>query len=89
MPPREQGFCNKWHSSSDGTLKLTSTSRDPSGVGGAGTGDRDGGGSKNFSWSAYGNFDIILDHLSPISQLLPTLHAAWAMLYFVPMLIGC
>ena len=32
---------------------------------------------------------IILDHLSPISQLFTTLHAAWAMLYFVLMLIGC
>ena len=36
-----------------------------------------------------GNFDIILDHLSPISQLFTTPHAAWAILYFVPMLIGC
>ena len=40
----------------------------------------------NEGWTAfmYANFDFILDHLSPISQLFTTLHAAWAMLYFVP-----
>ena len=36
----------------------------------------------------YGNFDIILDHLSRISQLHPTPYAPWSMPYLCPMLIG-
>ena len=35
-----------------------------------------------------GNFDIILDHFSRISQLHPTPYAPWSMLYLDPMLIG-
>ena len=37
----------------------------------------------------YGNFDIIFDHFSRTSQLHTTQHAPCAILYFVPMLIGC
>ena len=35
------------------------------------------------------DFDIILDHLSRISQLFTTLHAPCGMFYFVPWPIGC
>ena len=38
--------------------------------------------------SVYGNFDIIFDQFSHISQLRPTLHALCAVFYLVPMLIG-
>ena len=38
--------------------------------------------------SGHGNFDIISDHASRISQLHPTPHSCVA-LYLVPMLIGC
>ena len=37
----------------------------------------------------YGNFDVILDHFSRVSQLPPAPHAASAMLYLVPVLIVC
>ena len=37
----------------------------------------------------YGNFDIILGHLSRVSQLHPTPHAPCAMLYLVTMLAVC
>ena len=42
-------------------------------------------------WGAWygGNFDIILDHLSRISQLHPSPYAPWYRLYLEPMLIGC
>ena len=36
-----------------------------------------------------GNFDISFDHSSRISQLYPTSHVPCAVLYLVPMLIGC
>ena len=36
----------------------------------------------------YGNFDIILDQFSRISQLRPTQHALCAVLYLVTMLIA-
>ena len=39
--------------------------------------------------SLYGNFDIILDHFSRISQLQPTPHALWAVFYLVPRLTSC
>ena len=34
--------------------------------------------------AVYGNFDIIWVHFSRLSQLRPTRHAPWTMLYFVP-----
>ena len=37
----------------------------------------------------YGNFDIILDHFSRISQLRLTIHVSCATLYLVPVLTGC
>ena len=37
----------------------------------------------------YGNFDIILDHFSRISQLQPNPHALWAVFYLVPRLTSC
>ena len=37
----------------------------------------------------YGTVDIVLDRVSRTSQLHPTPHATCAVLYFVPMLIGC
>ena len=37
----------------------------------------------------YGNFDIILDQISRVSQLHPTPHAPCSMLYLVPMLVVC
>ena len=37
----------------------------------------------------YGNFDIIWDHFSRVSQLHPTPHAPCDMLYLVLMLIVC
>ena len=37
----------------------------------------------------YSNFDNILDQITRISQLRTTCHAPGALLYFVPMLIGC
>ena len=39
--------------------------------------------------AVYGNFDIIWVLFSRLSQLRPTRHAPWTMLYFVPMPIGC
>ena len=36
-----------------------------------------------------GNFDIILGRFAHIYRLHTTRHAAWGMLYLVPMLIGC
>ena len=36
----------------------------------------------------YGNFDIILNHFSRVSQLCLTPHALCAVFYLVPMLIG-
>ena len=41
------------------------------------------------SGAGYGNFDIILDHVSRVSQLHPNPHAPCAMLYIVPMLVVC
>ena len=38
--------------------------------------------------SGYGNFDIIFDQFSRISQLRPTQHALYAILYLVTILIG-
>ena len=43
----------------------------------------------DFEEPMYGNFDIILDHFSRISQLQPTPHALWAVLYLVPRLTSC
>ena len=37
----------------------------------------------------YNDFDIILDHFSRTAQLHPTPHAPCAMIYLVPILIGC
>ena len=37
----------------------------------------------------YGNFDIVWDHFSRISQRYTIARAPRDMLYFVPMLIGC
>ena len=37
----------------------------------------------------YGNFDIILDHLSRIPRLYTTIHTPCAVFYLVPRLIGC
>ena len=36
-----------------------------------------------------GNFDIMSDKIARISQLRTTPHAPCAMLYFVPVLVGC
>ena len=45
--------------------------------------------SGTLGFAVYGNFDIISDQISRISQLHPTPHAPCTMLYVVPVLVGC
>ena len=45
--------------------------------------------SRGYYTAGAGNFDIILDHLSQISELRTTPHASCAVLCLVAMLAGC
>ena len=51
--------------------------------------DDDGPGDHVLAGTPYGNFDIILDHLSGMSGLFTIPHTPCTALYLVTMLIGC